>query len=89
MFIDIHTHAYRLTPPMYRFCTPEQLLKRYDEMKVDAAVILPVVSPEIYFPQAVEDVLEMRGQVRRLLQRRPPEHVQLALLAARRHTCAL
>lgn len=62
VFIDIHTHAYRITPPMYRFCTPEKLLERYDRMKVDAAVILPVVSPEIYFPQAVEDVIEMRDR---------------------------
>lgn len=23
MFIDIHTHCYRITPPMYQFCTPE------------------------------------------------------------------
>lgn len=62
MFIDIHTHCYRLTPPMYQFCTPEQLLRRYDKMKVDMAVILPIVSPEVYFPQAVEDVLEMCDQ---------------------------
>ena len=59
MFIDIHTHAYRITPPLYHFCTPEQLIRRYDKMKVDTAVILPIVSPEVYFPQAVEDVLEM------------------------------
>mgnify|MGYP000885106972 FL=1 len=58
-FIDIHTHAYRITPPVYRFCTPEQLIRRYDEMKVETAVLLPVVNPEIYFPQAVEDVIEM------------------------------
>lgn len=59
MFIDIHSHAYRITPPVYHFCTPEQLLRRYDKMKVDAAVLLPIVSPEIYFPQAVEDILEI------------------------------
>lgn len=59
MFIDIHTHAYRIKPPVYGFSTPEELLKRYDEMKVDMAVILPIVSPEIYFPQAVEDIIEI------------------------------
>ena len=59
MFIDIHTHAYRIKPPGYSFSTPEELLVRYDEMKVDMAVILPIVSPEIYMPQAVEDVIEM------------------------------
>ena len=59
MFIDIHTHAYRIKPPVYGFSTPEELLKRYDAMKVDVAVLLPVVSPEIYMPQPVEDILEM------------------------------
>ncbi len=59
MFIDIHSHAYRLAPPKYRFQTAEQLIERYDKMKVDVAVLLPIVSPEIYFPQPVEDILEM------------------------------
>ena len=59
MFIDIHTHVYRIRPVIYPFCTPEELLKRYDEMKVDYAVLLPVVSPEVYFPQAVEDIVEI------------------------------
>ena len=59
MFIDIHTHAYRIKPPVYGFSTPEELLQRYDNMKVDMAVILPVVSPEIYMPQSVEDVIEI------------------------------
>ena len=59
MFIDIHTHAYRIKPPKYSFSTPEELLKRYDEMKIDVAVLLPIVSPEIYLPQAVEDIIEM------------------------------
>lgn len=63
MFIDIHTHVYRITPPFSPpFCTPKQLLKRYDEMKVDYAVLLPIVSPEIYFPQTVEDILEICDQ---------------------------
>lgn len=59
MFIDIHSHAYRIRPPKYGFQTPAQLLERYDKMKVDMAVLLPIVSPEIYFPQAVEDIIEM------------------------------
>lgn len=59
MFIDIHSHAYRIRPPKYGFQTPDELLARYDKMKVDMAVLLPIVSPEIYFPQAVEDILEM------------------------------
>ena len=59
MFIDIHTHAYRIRPASGEFCTPEELIARYDQMGVEKAVILPIVSPEIYFPQAVEDIIEM------------------------------
>lgn len=63
MFIDIHAHAYRKTPPFVcRFCTPEQLIARYDEVGIDKGVLLPIVSPEIYFPQANEDILEMVEQ---------------------------
>ena len=66
MFIDIHTHVYRRQPLANTssppFSTPEQLLKRYDEMKVDYAVLLPIVSPEIYSPQAVEDIIEISQQ---------------------------
>lgn len=59
MFIDIHTHCYRTRPPYIRFSTPEQLLRRYDKMKVDVAVILPIVNPEIYLPQSVDEVIEI------------------------------
>lgn len=59
MFIDIHSHAYRIKPPKLKFSTPDELIRRYDKMKVDMAVLLPIVSPEIYFPQAVEDIIEM------------------------------
>lgn len=59
MFIDIHSHCYRRKPPVYSFCTPDELIRRYDKMKVDMAVLLPVVSPEIYMPQSNEDILEI------------------------------
>lgn len=59
MFIDIHTHCYRRKPPFAGFSTPTELIERYDEMKVDMAVILPIVSPEIYMPQSNEEVLEI------------------------------
>ena len=63
MFIDIHTHCFRLktmpNPYTPSFSTPEELIARYDKMKVDMAVILPVVNSEIYFTQPVEDILEM------------------------------
>lgn len=60
MFIDIHAHAYRKPVPfVVQFCTPEQVLQRYDEMGIEKGVLLPIVSPEIYLPQANEDILEM------------------------------
>jgi predicted TIM-barrel fold metal-dependent hydrolase len=63
VFIDIHAHAYRRHPPvLVQFCTPEQLLQRYDEAGIERGVLLPIVSPEIYLPQANEDILEMAAQ---------------------------
>jgi len=63
MFIDIHTHAYRIKPPFVcNFCTPDELIARYDEEGIERGCVLPIVSPEIYFPQANEDILEMAQQ---------------------------
>jgi len=60
MFIDIHAHAYRRPVPFpVRFPTAEQVLERYDEAGIEKGVLLPVVSPEVYLPQANEDILEM------------------------------
>ena len=60
MFIDIHSHAYRISAPCPpKFCTPAELLRRYDELGIEIGVLLPIVSPEIYMPQANEDILEM------------------------------
>ena len=66
MFIDIHSHVYRILPPAEvcspPFCNPRQLLDRCDALKIDCAVLLPIVNPEIYFPQSVEDILEICGK---------------------------
>ena len=60
MFIDIHAHAYRRPVPFVtRFPTAEQVLQRYDDAGIEKGVLLPVVSPEVYLPQANEDILEM------------------------------
>ena len=60
MFIDIHAHAYRKSPPLpVQFCTAEQVIERYDEAGIEKGALLPIVSPEIYLPQANEDILEM------------------------------
>ncbi|MBQ4050907.1 MAG: hypothetical protein IJD13_04700, partial [Oscillospiraceae bacterium] len=58
MFIDIHAHAYRVKP-YFLFCTPEHLKEQYDRLHIDMGVLLPVVSPEIYQPQSVEEILEI------------------------------
>lgn len=63
MFIDIHAHAYRKPVPfVVQFCTAEQLIGRYDELGIEKGVLLPVVSPEVYLPQANEDILDMAEQ---------------------------
>ena len=62
MFIDIHAHAYRKRPPRYSFSTPEQVIERYDALDIEMGALLPIVSPEIYHPQANEDILEMVEQ---------------------------
>jgi len=63
MFIDIHAHAYRNSPPLpVKFCTPEQVIERYDAAGIEKGVLLPIVSPEIYLPQSNEDILEMASR---------------------------
>jgi hypothetical protein len=63
MFIDIHAHAYRKPVPfVVQFCSVEQLISRYDEAGIEKGVLLPIVSPEIYLPQANEDIIEMAEQ---------------------------
>ncbi|MCL2517296.1 MAG: amidohydrolase family protein [Oscillospiraceae bacterium] len=62
MFIDIHAHAYRKPPCGWSFCNAEQLIEVYDKMGIDMGAVLPIVSPEIYFPQTNEDILDMAAQ---------------------------
>lgn len=60
MFIDIHAHAYRKPIPfVVQFCTAEQVIERYDKAGIEKGALLPIVSPEIYLPQANEDILDM------------------------------
>ncbi len=60
MYIDIHAHAYRKPCPFpNRFATPEELLPLYDKIGIEKAVLLPLVSPEVYLPQSNDDILEM------------------------------
>lgn len=60
MFVDIHAHAYWNHPPiLVHFCTPDQVLERYDAVGIEKGALLPIVSPEIYLPQSNEDILRM------------------------------
>ena len=60
MIIDIHSHCFRHPYPFVtRFCNPEELVKRNAELGIDKAVLLPVVSPEIYLPQSVDEILDI------------------------------
>ena len=60
MIIDIHSHVYKNPLPFVTpFCDPEELIAKYDAMGIDKAVLLPVVNPEIYLPQAVDEILEI------------------------------
>jgi predicted TIM-barrel fold metal-dependent hydrolase len=58
MFIDIHVHAY-IDPGPRNFSTPEKLIERYDRIGVEKAVLLPLVSPEVYLPQSNEEILRI------------------------------
>ncbi len=60
MIIDIHSHAYKYPNEFgTRFLSPEELIEKYDAAGIDKAVLLPVVSPEIYLPQSVDEILEI------------------------------
>ena len=41
------------------FATPEQLIVRHNELGIEKAVLLPLVSPEVYLPQSNEEILDM------------------------------
>jgi predicted TIM-barrel fold metal-dependent hydrolase len=64
MFIDIHVHATRYPAVPRRgkptFSAPEGLIERYDELGVERAVVLPLVSPESRHQiVTTEEVLEI------------------------------
>ncbi|MPM59300.1 hypothetical protein SDC9_106140 [bioreactor metagenome] len=63
MFIDIHAHAYLYPCPpqdgVTQFCTPEEVLKRYDELGIEKGILLPLIGPETYVPQSNQEILEI------------------------------
>lgn len=63
LFIDLHAHAYLDPYPgpdgNCVFSTPEQLIRRYDELGVEKGCLLPIVNPEFYLPQSNEEILRI------------------------------
>ena len=72
MFLDIHAHMYKYPYPLsYNrendqfhlvFPNGEELIRLHDELGIDRAVILPLVSAEVYVPQSVGEVIEFANQ---------------------------
>ena len=63
MFIDLHAHAYKYQYPLpggdLLFVTPEELLPIHASLRIERAVLLPIVSSEMYVPQSVGEVIDM------------------------------
>lgn len=66
MFFDIHAHMYKYQYPIgndvYLMSTPEQVKKRYQELNITGAAILPILGPELYVPQSVGEVIDMANE---------------------------
>ena len=63
MFIDVHAHVYKYQYPAENgemlFITLDDLIKKHDEIGVEKAILLPLVSPEVYVPQSVGEIIEI------------------------------
>ena len=63
MFIDIHVHAQKHDKPLIAglkwFSSPDEIIKRYDELDIKCGILLPLIGPEVYVGQSNEEVIEM------------------------------
>lgn len=63
MFIDIHAHVFKRPQPYIDgekwFGTPDQIVKRYNELDIEFGVLLPLIGPEVYIGQSNEEIIEM------------------------------
>lgn len=67
MFIDIHAHAFYDSGP-WHILKPEELLKIYDAVDVERAVLLPIVNPEcVSAVQGNEEILRMADEFKRFI----------------------
>lgn len=66
MFFDIHAHVYKYQYPASKdlmlFITPDELVETHDKLGIDRAVLLPLVSPEVYVPQSVGEIIDIANE---------------------------
>ena len=63
MFIDVHAHVYKYQYPdpsgEMLFITIGDLTRRHDELGIERAILLPIVSSEVYMPQSVGEIIDI------------------------------
>ena len=62
MFFDIHAHVYKYPYPDANktlFMTEKQLIEHNHQHNIDHSVLLPIVSPEVYVPQSVGEIIDI------------------------------
>ncbi|MCL2813124.1 MAG: amidohydrolase [Oscillospiraceae bacterium] len=63
MFFDVHAHVYKYQYPAENgemlFISLGDLVKKHDEIGIERAILLPLVSPEVYVPQSVGEIIEI------------------------------
>jgi predicted TIM-barrel fold metal-dependent hydrolase len=61
VFVDVHEHVYQYQYPdvdgVMQFAALPDLLEAHADLEIDRAVLLPVVSPEVYVPQSVGEIV--------------------------------
>lgn len=66
MFFDIHSHVYKYPYPTPEteslFTNEQQLIKTHDKMDIHGAVLLPLVSSEVYVPQSVGEIIDIANR---------------------------
>ncbi|MBN2853369.1 MAG: hypothetical protein JXQ23_11605 [Clostridia bacterium] len=66
LFSDIHAHVYKYKYPSkdgkMLFINMEELIRTHDALGINKAVLLPIVSPEIYVPQSVGEIIDFANE---------------------------
>ena len=66
MFTDVHAHVYKYQYPIpggdMLFVTLEELQTVQEELSIDRAVLLPIVSSETYVPQSVGEIIDIANE---------------------------